>query len=141
MSRQGYRSDLTSCQVGTKLRTDEIIAENSTDSARQIQRYIRLTNLIPELLDNIAEKPLKFILFIDDLTFASDDRDFCALKATLEGRVSTRGSNTIIYVTSNHRHLIKESNADRQNETAINYYGNKIKETGRRQSLLPQILN
>ena len=50
MSRQGYRSDLTSCQVGAKLRTDEIIAENSTDSARQIQRYIRLTNLIPELL-------------------------------------------------------------------------------------------
>ena len=55
MSRQGYRSDLTSCQVGTKLRTDEIIAENSTDSARQIQRYIRLTNLIPELLDLVDE--------------------------------------------------------------------------------------
>ena len=55
MSRQGYRSDLTSCQVGTKLRTDEIIAENSTDSARQIQRYIRLTYLIPELLDLVDE--------------------------------------------------------------------------------------
>ncbi len=55
MSRQGYRSDLTSCQVGTKLRTDEIIAENSTDSARQIQRYVRLTNLIPELLDLVDE--------------------------------------------------------------------------------------
>ena len=56
MSRQGYRSDLTSCQVGTKLRTDEIIAENSTDSARQIQRYIRLTYLIPELLDLVDEE-------------------------------------------------------------------------------------
>ena len=83
-------------------------------------------HLIPELLDNIAEKPLKFILFIDDLTFASDDRDFCALKATLEGGVSTRGSNTIIYVTSNHRHLIKESNADRLgDEISI---GDKIQE-------------
>lgn len=83
-------------------------------------------HLIPELLDNIAEKPLKFILFIDDLTFASDDRDFCALKATLEGGVSTRGSNTIIYVTSNHRHLIKESNSDRQgDEISI---GDKIQE-------------
>ena len=60
MSRQGYRSDLTSCQVGTKLRTDEIIAENSTDSARQIQRYIRLTNLIPELLDLVDEERIAF---------------------------------------------------------------------------------
>ena len=60
MSRQGYRSDLTSCQVGTKLRTDEIIAENSTDSARQIQRYIRLTNLIPELLDLVDEGRIAF---------------------------------------------------------------------------------
>ena len=60
MSHQGYRSDLTSCQVGTKLRTDEIIAENSTDSARQIQRYIRLTNLIPELLDLVDEERIAF---------------------------------------------------------------------------------
>ena len=60
MSRQGYRSDLTSCQVGTKLRTDEIIAENSTDSARQIQRYIRLTYLIPELLDLVDEERIAF---------------------------------------------------------------------------------
>ena len=83
-------------------------------------------HLIPELLDNISQMPLKFILFIDDLTFASDDRDFCALKATLEGGVSTRGNNTIIYVTSNHRHLIKESNSDRQgDEISI---GDKIQE-------------
>ena len=60
MSRQGYRSDLTSCRLGTKLRTDEIIAENSTDSARQIQRYIRLTNLIPELLDLVDEEQIAF---------------------------------------------------------------------------------
>lgn len=83
-------------------------------------------HLIPALLDNISEKPLKFIIFIDDLTFASDDRDFCALKATLEGGVSSRGSNTIIYVTSNHRHLVKESGSDRQgDEISI---GDKIQE-------------
>ena len=45
----------TSCQVGTKSRTDEQMAENSDDSARQIQRYIRLTNLIPELLAMMDE--------------------------------------------------------------------------------------
>ena len=50
MSRQGERSDLTSCQVGTKLRTDELIAQDTPDSARQVQRYIRLTELIPEIL-------------------------------------------------------------------------------------------
>ena len=83
-------------------------------------------HLIPELLDNISQKPLKFIIFIDDLTFASDDKDFCALKATLEGGVSSRGSNTIIYVTSNHRHLVKETNSDRQgDEVSI---GDKLQE-------------
>ena len=50
MSRQGERSDLTSCQVGTKFRTDELIAQDTPDSARQVQRYIRLTELIPEIL-------------------------------------------------------------------------------------------
>lgn len=50
LSAQGKRTDLTSCQVGTKLRTDESMAEDCEDSARQIQRYIRLTYLIPELL-------------------------------------------------------------------------------------------
>lgn len=43
----------TSCQVGTKSRTDEQIAENANDSARQIQRYIRLTYLIPEFLEKM----------------------------------------------------------------------------------------
>lgn len=55
MKRQGNRSDLTSRQVGTKLRTDEMIALDSDDSARQIQRYIRLTELIPELLSLVDE--------------------------------------------------------------------------------------
>ncbi len=51
MSRQGYRSDLTSDQVGRKLETAEIIAQQSDDSKSQVRRYIRLTYLIPELLD------------------------------------------------------------------------------------------
>ncbi len=59
MKRQGYRSDLeaenTSCQPGTKFRTDEAIAENAEDSARQIQRYIRLMELIPELQQLVDE--------------------------------------------------------------------------------------
>jgi len=50
MSRQGHRTDLTSGQLGPKFRTDELIAQDSSDSARQIKRYIRLTELIPEIL-------------------------------------------------------------------------------------------
>ncbi|MBQ6419801.1 MAG: ParB/RepB/Spo0J family partition protein [Clostridia bacterium] len=59
MKRQGNRSDLeaenTSCPPGTKFRTDEVLAENAEDSARQIQRYIRLTELIPELQQLVDE--------------------------------------------------------------------------------------
>lgn len=49
--RQGYRSDLTSCKSGTRFRTDEVIAKDTTSSARQVQRYIRLTYLIDPLLE------------------------------------------------------------------------------------------
>ena len=60
LEHQGWRSDLTSCQVGTKLRTDEQIAADTNDSARQIQRYIRLTNLIPEILKYVDEGRISF---------------------------------------------------------------------------------
>ena len=53
MSRQGHRSDLTSDQLGRKLETAEIIAQQSDDSKSQVRRYIRLTYLIPELLEKM----------------------------------------------------------------------------------------
>ena len=65
MKRQGRRTDLTSCQVGTKLRTDDQIAETADDSARQIQRYIRLTNLIPDLLDQMDEGRIAFSVGVE----------------------------------------------------------------------------
>lgn len=60
MKHQGARTDLTSCQVGTKLRADEQMAESMGESARTIQRYIRLTNLIPELMDMVDERKMAF---------------------------------------------------------------------------------
>ena len=60
MKRQGRRTDLTSCQFGTKLRADKELAENSQDSARTIQRYVRLTHLTPELLDMTDKGKLAF---------------------------------------------------------------------------------
>lgn len=58
MNRQGKRTDLTSCPVGEKLSVEEI-SEDSGDSARQIHRYIRLTNLIPELLEYVDDGIMK----------------------------------------------------------------------------------
>ena len=58
MSRQGHRSDLTSDQLGRKLETAEIIAQQSDDSKSQVRRYIRLTHLIPELLTLMDENKM-----------------------------------------------------------------------------------
>lgn len=60
IKRQGSRTDLTSRQLDTKLRSDEIIAQSSPDSARTIQRYIRLTELLPDLLDMVDNKIIAF---------------------------------------------------------------------------------
>ena len=60
LKNQGARSDLTSSQIGTKLRADEKVAQDSGESLNQIQRFIRLTNLIPELLDMVDEKKIAF---------------------------------------------------------------------------------
>jgi len=71
---------------------------------------------IPALMDALGKNPLRFVLFIDDLSFARDDDNFSALKAVLEGTVAARSGNTVIYATSNRRHLVKESFSDRQGD-------------------------
>ncbi|NLD20141.1 MAG: ATP-binding protein [Clostridiales bacterium] len=68
---------------------------------------------IPRLTEQLSANPLKFIIFIDDLSFGGNDDNFSALKATLEGSISGCGDNTVIYATSNRRHLIKERFGDR----------------------------
>ena len=71
---------------------------------------------IPMIIDDLSRDPLKFILFIDDLSFSSDDENFAALKAILEGSVSARADNIAIYATSNRRHLVKERFSDREGD-------------------------
>jgi len=60
LKNQGARSDLTSGQIGPKLRSDEQVALDAGESRKQVQRFIRLTNLIPELLDMVDEKKIAF---------------------------------------------------------------------------------
>lgn len=71
---------------------------------------------IPALIDELSENPLKFIIFIDDLSFMSGEDCFGALKAVLEGSVSAGSDNIAIYATSNRRHLVKESFSDREGD-------------------------
>ena len=73
-------------------------------------------HLLPDVMEEIADNPLKFIIFIDDLSFSSDDADFSTLKAVLEGSVSSRSANAVIYATSNRRHLVRESFSDRRGD-------------------------
>ena len=83
---------------------------------------------IPNLMDKLAANPLKFILFIDDLSFTANDDNFAALKAILEGSVGGRAKNIAVYATSNRRHLIKETLTDRT--------GDDIHEADTRQELM-----
>ena len=83
---------------------------------------------IPDLMDKLAANPLKFILFIDDLSLTANDDNFAALKAILEGSVGGRAKNIAVYATSNRRHLIKETLTDRT--------GDDIHEADTRQELM-----
>lgn len=70
----------------------------------------------PILVDKIASLPMKFIIFIDDLSFQKQDQSYTSLKALLEGGLASRPKNTLIYATSNRRHLVKETWADRDTD-------------------------
>ncbi len=83
---------------------------------------------LPDIMETIYSNPLKFIVFIDDLSFSSNDGDFAALKAILEGSVSGHSGNLAVYATSNRRHLIRESWEDRA--------GSDLHEADTRQELM-----
>lgn len=86
-------------------------------------RGIRLIELrkdqlskLPYVMGRINGNPLKFIIFVDDLSFNQNDDNFSMLKAALEGSASAKAENAVIYATSNRRHIIKESFADRDGD-------------------------
>ena len=79
LAHQGWRSDLTSCQLGTKLRTDEQVAVDTNDSARQVQRYIRLTNLIPEILRYVDDEKISFTPAVE-LSYLNEQEQYDLLE-------------------------------------------------------------
>ncbi|MBW4645681.1 MAG: ATP-binding protein [Goleter apudmare HA4340-LM2] len=83
-------------------------------------RHLRLLEVgksqlqdLPEIVEQLRGLPQKFIIFVDDLSFEEDDDAFKALKVVLEGSLTARSQNVVVYATSNRRHLIREFFADR----------------------------
>ena len=93
-----------------------IVNEYANEGLRMIE--VRKGDLleIPKLIQELANNPLKFILFIDDLSFSKNNEEIGALKAILEGSVTAKTSNVVIYATSNRRHLVQESFSERQGD-------------------------
>ena len=93
-----------------------IVNEYANEGLRMIE--VRKGDLleIPKLIEELVNNPLKFILFIDDLSFAKNNEEIGALKAILEGSVTAKTSNVVIYATSNRRHLVQESFSEREGD-------------------------
>jgi uncharacterized protein len=68
---------------------------------------------LPNIIERLQAAPHQFIIFVDDLSFEEDDDAFKALKVVLEGGVTARPNNVVVYATSNRRHLIREFYSDR----------------------------
>jgi len=68
---------------------------------------------LPKIVDQLRSSALKFVIFVDDLSFEEDDDAFKALKVVLEGNSTARASNVVVYATTNRRHLIREFFDDR----------------------------
>jgi uncharacterized protein len=68
---------------------------------------------LPLVVEQVRNIPQKFIFFVDDLSFEADEEQFKALKVVLEGSITVRPSNVVVYATSNRRHLIREYFSDR----------------------------
>lgn len=81
---------------------------------RIIEMDLDSINQIGQIRQTVAKIPLKFIIYIDDLSLQGDDDRLSAIKAGLEGSFSSDSRNTMIVATSNRRHIVKENFSDRQ---------------------------
>ncbi len=69
---------------------------------------------MPRLSEELSQRPGRYILFLDDLSFETRDSEYRTLKIAMEGQLQASPENVLVYATSNRRHLIKESWADRE---------------------------
>ena len=93
-----------------------LLNEYASSGLRMIEMPKEYLRQLPDLTGYLAGLPMKFILFIDDLSFTAGDDNFAALKAVLEGGLASRPENVILYATSNRRHLLRETFSDREGD-------------------------
>ena len=90
-----------------------LINEFKDYNLKIIQVYKESFIFLSDLFDKIRNLPSKFIIFADDISFDEDDMNFSSIKAVLEGSLSEKPNNAIIYATTNRVHLVKESFSSR----------------------------
>ncbi|MEM6715166.1 MAG: ATP-binding protein [Cyanobacteria bacterium P01_D01_bin.6] len=90
-----------------------LVNEYGDRGLRLIQIDKASMTALPAIAERVRDLPQKFIIFVDDLSFEEDDDAFKALKVVLEGNVTARAQNVVVYATSNRRHLVREYFADR----------------------------
>ena len=83
------------------------------DGLRVIELPKSAITKIPDLTKQLEDSPHKYILFLEDLTFDRHDTEYRALKIAMEGQLQANAGNVLVYATSNRRHLIRETWADR----------------------------
>ena len=93
-----------------------VVNEYADKGLKIIEMSPRHITCFPKLFEQTLRSPFRFIVFLDDLTFSREDDNFAALKAFIEGGLTGKPANLVIYATSNRRHLIRESMADRQGD-------------------------
>ena len=93
-----------------------LLNEYAPKGLRMIEMPKEFLHQLPDLTGYLAGIPMKFIVFIDDLSFSDNDDNFAALKAVLEGGLASRPENVLIYATSNRRHLLRETFSGREGD-------------------------
>lgn len=91
---------------------------------RMIEVYKHDFKYLPEIISIIKSRNYRFVIYMDDLSFESAETEYKYLKAVIEGDLEVRPDNVLIYATSNRRHLIRESFADRQETDANDVHKN-----------------
>lgn len=93
-----------------------IANEYAKDGLRLVEVKKHQMKYLPDIIEELSGNPLKFIIFIDDLSFEGNDDSFIALKNILEGGIADTKANVLVYATSNRRHFVKENINDRNGE-------------------------
>jgi predicted AAA+ superfamily ATPase len=97
----------------------EVAARQGKAALKLIEIHREDISSLPRCLSNLRDRPQRFIVFCDDLSFDADDTSYKSLKAVLEGGIEGRPENVVFYATSNRRHLMPREMMENERATAI----------------------